>query len=330
MSTILLQSTPVPFSAFALCFLPLATVIVGLIAFFYLTDRHANRPYLRYNPFVAATESPDAAIARGPAVGETPAGPLGAPAGTTAVYTGGNVGDLEIVPEGAQPPADAPADYQPPFEGTNEGIGHTRADDAPARPGQVDYQPPKDKIAEVQPGPIDQPTITSGGEALSSGVAGLAPDKPASDSPTAQTRLADVDIAPAARDTRSFASGGAGAVADKAATDRGVTIVHVESNPAGNDTSSEYVQLANVSNTPVDMTGWVLRDQGSKHTFTFAGFVLAAQGDVKIWTGSGSDDASNLYWGKSSPIWNNTGDVAILEDLSGSEVSRFGYTGDAE
>lgn len=325
MSPILLQSMPFSLSAYALCLFPLATVVVGLVTFFYLTDRHANRPYLRYNPFVAASAPPEQA-ARGPAVGETPAGPLGAPAGTTAVYTGGNVGDVDIVPEGTQPAADAPADYQPPFEGTNEGVGHTPADDAPPRPGDIDYQRPENKIAQVQPGPIDQPTIASGGEAVSSATAGLAPDKPAPSSPTAQTRSADVDTTPVAPDTQKFAASGTGGVSGQAAaTDTGVTIVHVEFNPGGADLAGEYVQVANVSDAPVDLTGWVLRDQGSKHTFTFPGFVLVAQSDVKIWSSSGTNNTANLYWGNKVPIWNNEGDVAVLEDLSGNIVSRFGY-----
>lgn len=96
----LLQSTPVPFSAFALCFLPLAAVVFGLFTFFALTDRHANRPYLRYNELRAVTTSPAQQAASGPAVGETPAGTLGGTSSQTKqIYTGGGeIGSVVEVP----------------------------------------------------------------------------------------------------------------------------------------------------------------------------------------------------------------------------------------
>ena len=106
MLPVLLQSTPVPFSAFALCFLPLAAVVFGLFAFFALTDRHANRPYLRYNELRAVTTTPAQQAASGPAIGETPAGPLGGTSSQTKqIYTGGGeIGSVVEVPN-----TDAPA-----------------------------------------------------------------------------------------------------------------------------------------------------------------------------------------------------------------------------
>jgi cytochrome c-type biogenesis protein CcmH/NrfF len=48
---ILLQSSPfVPISAFVLCFLPLAVVIIGFIVAARATDRQATAPYLRLDP----------------------------------------------------------------------------------------------------------------------------------------------------------------------------------------------------------------------------------------------------------------------------------------
>lgn len=114
MDFVLLQQTPVPFSGFLLCYFPLAATIVGLVTFFALTDWHARRPYLRYNPFVAAGVSDKELESRRPAVGETAAGSLGAavPAGMTMVAQG-QVGNLRAVPKGAVPPpaAEGKADY---------------------------------------------------------------------------------------------------------------------------------------------------------------------------------------------------------------------------
>lgn len=50
---VLLQGAPVgpvPLSGYLVCFIPLALVILGFIASAVVTDRHARRAYLRYQP----------------------------------------------------------------------------------------------------------------------------------------------------------------------------------------------------------------------------------------------------------------------------------------
>ena len=106
--TVLQATQPIPASAYVLCFIPLAAVVIGLVVLFVLTDRHASRPYARYNPFVAAAAAPGELETRPPVVGETPAGPLGAsPPGTTTVFEGA-AGALRQVPQGEAPPPAAP------------------------------------------------------------------------------------------------------------------------------------------------------------------------------------------------------------------------------
>src|SRR5581483_1704503 len=117
MHLILLQGTPpTPATGYLLCYVPLAVIVLGLITFFVYTDRHASRPYLRFNPFVAANTPPEQLAARPPAVGETPAGPLGAPAGTTTV-SAGQFGQTAAVPKEAVPPPAADPAAKPAFSG---------------------------------------------------------------------------------------------------------------------------------------------------------------------------------------------------------------------
>lgn len=115
---ILLQQTPTttPASAYLLCYFPLATIVLGLITWFVLTDRHASRPYLRFNPFVAASATPEELAQRQPAVGETPAGPLGEVPGDSTTISRGVHGERLVVPKDAVPPSAAP-DQPPPLEG---------------------------------------------------------------------------------------------------------------------------------------------------------------------------------------------------------------------
>lgn len=103
-----------------------------------------------------------------------------------------------------------------------------------------------------------------------------------------------------------------------------ITITFIDYAPAGSPTD-EYVLLKNSGGSVVDMTGWTLRDLAN-NTFSFPGFTLASGAEVRVWTKAGTNDAGNLYWGRSSPVWNNTGgDTAILRDVGGTEIARYSY-----
>jgi Lamin Tail Domain len=75
----------------------------------------------------------------------------------------------------------------------------------------------------------------------------------------------------------------------------------------------------------VDLTGWTLAD-AAQHTYGFPAFTLVPGATVRVWSGTGTDDAENLHWGRRQAVWNNTGDIATLRDAAGNKVSRFAYT----
>ena len=104
----------------------------------------------------------------------------------------------------------------------------------------------------------------------------------------------------------------------------GITIVEVLADPSGIDADGEYVRIRNDGASTVTMTGWTLRDLANA-TFTFPTFTLAPGAEVRVWVRSGVNDATNLYWGRGSAVWNNDGDTAILRDASGVEVARLSY-----
>ena len=49
-----------------------------------------------------------------------------------------------------------------------------------------------------------------------------------------------------------------------------------------------------------------------------------------MWVKSGTDTATDLYWGRGNPVWNNDGDVAVLRDAGGGEMDRCAYAGGGE
>ena len=264
MNLILLQSTgPVPISGYLICLIPLATIVLGLITLFVFTDRHASRPYLRFNPFVAATTPQQTLAASPPVAGETPAGSLGAPSGTTTV-SAGDYNTKTAVPSAAVPKPAVP-DVKPAFSG-----------------------------------------------------------EPAADLPKDIGKLSDVQ---AVRPIRRVDENTLGIGAPIGTTGDGVAIGYVEFDPPGGDVAGEYVRLQNTSADDVDLTGWTLHDGAKNHAFTFPSFTLAAGATVTLWTKSGTNDMENLYWGSLSPIWNNTGDTAVLLDARGAVVNRYTYDG---
>jgi hypothetical protein len=107
-------------------------------------------------------------------------------------------------------------------------------------------------------------------------------------------------------------------------TPTSVTITFIDYAPTTGATE-EYVVIHNGGSGAADMTGWTLRDLANT-TYAFPAFSLAAGADVKVWTKAGANDAANLYWGRSTAVWNNTGgDTASLRDAGGTEIDSYSY-----
>lgn len=82
----------------------------------------------------------------------------------------------------------------------------------------------------------------------------------------------------------------------------------------------ETVVIVNEENHPVDMAGWILRDQTSRHRFFFPegttigpGEAMQVASDHPAWVPGGT------------PVWANRGDQALLQLPDGTVVSRWRY-----
>lgn len=109
-----------------------------------------------------------------------------------------------------------------------------------------------------------------------------------------------------------------------------VVVARIEADPPGDDTldaNAEYAVVANRSDAPVDLTGWVLKDETASHRFAFpAGFTLAPGASVAVHTGCGSPTLTDLFWcNQGSAVWNNDGDTAFLLDSNGNVVDTRSY-----
>ncbi|MGI6502698.1 MAG: MBL fold metallo-hydrolase [Candidatus Methanoculleus thermohydrogenotrophicum] len=101
-----------------------------------------------------------------------------------------------------------------------------------------------------------------------------------------------------------------------AAPSSGVYIAHL-------DLVGEEVSIVNTEPIAVNLTGWTITDEGMRNIYTFPIFTLAPEANVTVHSGPGNDTATDLYWGRAAPIWNNAGDVATLTNPDGRVVSTL-------
>ncbi|MGV9805814.1 glycerophosphodiester phosphodiesterase family protein [Micromonospora chersina] len=88
----------------------------------------------------------------------------------------------------------------------------------------------------------------------------------------------------------------------------------------------EHVVLRNVSDQPVDVTGWYLRNQASDRIMVGDGHVIPPGGLLRVHTGLGAGDATTHHDGRATAFWNSTnGDSAGLHRADGAIVDLYAY-----
>ncbi|MEX1126203.1 MAG: lamin tail domain-containing protein [Acidimicrobiia bacterium] len=108
-----------------------------------------------------------------------------------------------------------------------------------------------------------------------------------------------------------------------ATTDIDLSIDTAGHNPPGADDQVldlEQVTIINNGDEAVDISGWVLRDESSAHRFRFPGGSVIGPGAAIQVT---SDDPGWEPGG--TPVWNNTGDMALLLTPDGGVTARQRY-----
>lgn len=88
--------------------------------------------------------------------------------------------------------------------------------------------------------------------------------------------------------------------------------VEIVSIAGARDAASEVVTIKNSGDQVVLLTGWYLRDSQGL-TYTFPQLTLHPGALVQLHTGTGDDSATDLYWGRTAPVW-TSGELAGLYD----------------
>jgi hypothetical protein len=110
-----------------------------------------------------------------------------------------------------------------------------------------------------------------------------------------------------------------------------VLIGKIQYDSPGSDTrtaaslNAEYVTIKNVTRVARSLKGWTLRD-AQNHVYSFPAFTLGAGRSVIVHTGTGTNNASNLYWRSGNYVWNNAGDTATLKNAAGTTQDTCRWT----
>jgi len=111
-------------------------------------------------------------------------------------------------------------------------------------------------------------------------------------------------------------------------SDVGLTVSNIHADAAGNDNENlndEYVVFTNEGSDVLRLGGWEVEDAADHIYHIPSGFKLNPRESVTLYTGSGRNTNSELYWKSGRAIWNNGGDTIIVRDDSGSVVLEYSY-----
>jgi len=110
-----------------------------------------------------------------------------------------------------------------------------------------------------------------------------------------------------------------------------IGILYFHYDAYGNDCENlndEYVIFKNSCDFDCDLTFWKVKDEAN-HVYVFPNFVLKAGNSVKLHTGCGINNETNLFWCNSghecNAIWNNDKDTLYLFDNEDNLVLSYSY-----
>ena len=112
-----------------------------------------------------------------------------------------------------------------------------------------------------------------------------------------------------------------------ATSDGRLRVAAINADAEGNDNENlndEYVVLENTAGSDLSLAGWTVTDEAGQ-TYTFGEVTLAPGERLTLHTGSGTDTATDVYWGRGGAVWNNGGDTVTVRDASGAVVAERGY-----
>ncbi|WP_237705090.1 lamin tail domain-containing protein [Thermococcus zilligii] len=103
-----------------------------------------------------------------------------------------------------------------------------------------------------------------------------------------------------------------------------LTVVYDAPGDDSTNLNGEYVVLKNIGKTPVNLRGWKIEDSDG-NAYTFPDIILEPGGKIKLYSGSGMNNSTDLYWGSEVPVWDNDGDTVYLYNERGNLVDSYSW-----
>lgn len=101
---------------------------------------------------------------------------------------------------------------------------------------------------------------------------------------------------------------------------KGLQIADSVNNPAGDDVqpeNGEHVLVRNTTNRTIDASGIILRDAANNILTVGPGYRIKPHGELRVYTGPGTNSSQGYYNGHTASILNNGGDSVALWDARG-------------
>jgi LysM repeat protein len=98
--------------------------------------------------------------------------------------------------------------------------------------------------------------------------------------------------------------------------------VFIDSIVGAGDLDSERVMLKRKGPGELSLAGWELRGEEGGKSFVFPDLILYQGGEVAVYSRTGSQTVTSLYWDLEAPIW-QSGETAVLVDDHSVEQARY-------
>ena len=103
-------------------------------------------------------------------------------------------------------------------------------------------------------------------------------------------------------------------------------IARISFDPLEPGLNREWIEIVNRGTNDWNLAGWRVRDDDG-NVYVFDRLILRVGARVRLHTGSGMDSRADRYWGRSSEVWDDDGDVARLRRPDGVVHDRCAYGG---
>jgi LysM repeat protein len=101
----------------------------------------------------------------------------------------------------------------------------------------------------------------------------------------------------------------------------GTTGLNIRTVNAPGSLPEEYVEIVNDTDMSFNLQGWKLQRAGGPE-YTFGDLLVFPGGNVRLYSGSGTNSTIARFWAQTAPVW-SSGAVVVLINAAGERVAEL-------